>query len=296
MLAGLDTLFEMFPNKTVINVINIYASKEDPTITTQKVKDIVYQIYSSSFKFSSNIQRLLGYCYYLKNQVDFEEVVDIIRYNNQEYMSKEMLFNYLEDNCLTLKANQMWKVVIFSQPISWSRSTTDEYKQYAIIWTLRHSLGDGPSIITIFQKYANEGGFNMDTTKFEKLQKNMSSKMTFDNVSVRRNPVTTKLDGLALKIPENTRWYAVSFMETRPKYVAVIKKIKDELNVNFTEVISAAIITSVHDYVKHVSLTDLNYVYICFSPSREAFGTNRNLVKYFGRNLSKVGKGVVVPA
>ncbi|GJQ84569.1 hypothetical protein Trydic_g233 [Trypoxylus dichotomus] len=261
LLSGLDTLFEMNPNKTVINVINIYASKDNPKITIEKLKNVIYQIYNSSFKFSSHIQRCLGYCYFVKDQVDFEDVIDVTRLNEEEYMTKQMLFDYLEDNSLTLKENQMWKVIIFSQPILWSRDTKDEYKQYVIIWTLRHSLGDGPSIVTIFQKYAVEDGpqTEADLKNLERLRKIQKPRVNLDNVCLRRNPVTTKLDGLALKIDGNSKWHIASFIETQPKYVSVVKKIKDELNISFTEVISAAIIASVYDYIKQRKVTLDNF-------------------------------------
>ncbi|KRT79092.1 hypothetical protein AMK59_6541 [Oryctes borbonicus] len=259
LLSGLDTLFEMYPNKKVINVINIYASKDEPEITVEKLRNVIYQIYRSSFKFSSHIGQCLGYCYFVKDQVNFEDVIEVTRLNNDEYITRRMLFDYLEENCFTLKRNQMWKVVIFSQPISWSRDSKDEYKQYVIIWTLRHSLGDGPSIITIFQKHAVQDDPQIDLNDLERLRRIEKPKISLDNVALRRNPATTKLDGLALKIHGNSKWHIASFIETEPKYVGMIKKIKQELNVSFTEVVSAAIIASVHDYVKQRNVTLNNF-------------------------------------
>lgn len=252
LLSGLDTVFEMNHNKVVVNVINIYSTKDDPTITIPKLRDVVQKIHNSSFKFSSVIRRILGYCYYLKYQVNIEDVVHVVRYNKDQYMSREMLFDYLKKYCARLYENQMWKVVIFEQPILWNRTYQDEYKQYAVVWILRHSLGDGPAIITIFQKYAVEEGIqSVNTTNLEKIKKE-SKNINLDNVYLRRNPATTELDGLALKIPNNSDWYIASAIENQPKYISKIKKIKDRLNVNFGDVLNAAITASVHDYVKEV--------------------------------------------
>lgn len=254
-LTGIDAMYEINRDAIAINVIVIYHYGNRNEERVKLMESFIETIHYGLYKFGSKIGNFIGFLYYIKDKVKAEDVLVIVDDNEDGYISRNALCDYIEENCKTIKENQMWRLTAFLQPIDryGKDGGGDAINRHAFILTIKHSLGDGPSLIGIMKRMLVE---TIDKDKVETINLKRPAadrpQMKLKNVYVHRNPLTKRLERGALRLKDYSKWHLAIHLETESKYLPIIKGIKQKLNVSFVDVVSAAISSSVMDYVQQV--------------------------------------------
>lgn len=250
-LNGIDRLFER-SRPCICHCMVIYSCKSDESTRVKALERFIDQVHNSSWRYSCSIKKSCGYEYFVKNQVKSKDILEIVK-GESNSMTKTMLHDYIESNGAKLKKEHMWKLTAFQQPIRCSETANMLDHQYVMIISIRHSAGDGPSILGSFKQFLdaeNENNIGLD---------NSHSKVSWPEAGlsdayVHRNPLIQKLEGRAMELTTHSRWHVGIFSEQDRKLVPLIKEIRKKLKVAFVEVIMAAFISSIDNYATKVSI------------------------------------------
>lgn len=255
-LTGMDNFFETNRESVTINATIIYRYAGAREEHLQMLRNYAETVHNCMYKFSSAIENCCGFLYYVKDRVAVNDVLNFVKIDTKDgYVTKDMFCDYMEENCFAIKENQMWKMTAFPQPIRWDDTVENgkTMKRYAVILSIKHSIGDGPSIIGTLKRLLVKA---MDETKTMKINLKSSAPngMNLDNVYIHRNPLTTKLEGDILKLKDYDKWHMATRLEKESGYLPLIKRIKDKLNVRLMDVVSAAVCSSILDYIEQVNI------------------------------------------
>ncbi|KAK9686307.1 hypothetical protein QE152_g37292 [Popillia japonica] len=252
LLNGSDLMFAINSDKTVTNILIFYSCSRKRFEREALIKSFIEKVHSSTDKFRCSIKKIFGYLYFIKDQIKSHEVLKMVDYNTA-YITKNELHDYIEKNCLTISANQMWKVAAFSQPICNDVTNDSESPQYVIVITVVHCVGDGPAVASVFKKVLEEDLSKSPDLPIRKHIRHSRPSLNLSDAFIYRNPLTSELNNLELKIANNFNWHVVTHIETNPKYISIVREIKRKLGVNFMDVIGAAIYSSINDYIMTAS-------------------------------------------
>nr|XP_022912018.1 uncharacterized protein LOC111423003 [Onthophagus taurus] len=241
-LQGLDGYFESTEEKIGVACMIILNHNEDDFTVKKRVQEMFKTVHNSSYKLSCTVERCLGYAYYLKNQLTSEDCFNINNVSNKECLSREELFEYIENKYMINLCNQkrLWYGEIFTQPILWDKENKSQ-KQTAILFVFRHCLGDGPSLLGLLNNVM------VHKEQPEPMQLNARNKtvptFTLDYTYFYRNPLSNQIDEPAFQTPHNKR-HVVFYLEDKIKYIPIIKKLKNKLQVGFGEILMAGLTAS----------------------------------------------------
>lgn len=251
-LKGIDKIFERNKAPTLVNFVVIYSCNHEKLGRIGMLKKYIDKVHNSTYKYSSKIGQCFGYQYFIKNQTISDDVLEIVEGIDGDSMTKTMLYDYLENHCSKMNENRVWTVTAFLQPIHWNDTTDQISNRYAMIISIRHSLGDAPAMIGTLRQF-----LDVECEKDRKVNFGCSGKpswpqLSFSKAHLYRNPLIVKTERGALKPNNNSRWYVATSIEQDAELLPVIKNIKRKLKVTFTDIMMAAITSSVENFTAQV--------------------------------------------
>nr|XP_022909298.1 uncharacterized protein LOC111420515 [Onthophagus taurus] len=240
-LKGQDPIFECTTEKVSASVLLILKRNDVDAIINKRLEELFKRIHNSSYKFSCTVEKCLGYPFYLKNQVSSKDCCVFTNINGKNYITRNELLDHVDKNNMNYVCNQkrLWYAEIFTQPVLWNNQSETK-KHMAVMFVFRHCLADATSMLGLLKEFlVQEKAIPMTLhTKYTS-----SPKFAFDNAYIYRNLLTCGKDELAFDVPNKDRHVAF-YIEDKTKYVPLVKKLKNELGVGFTEILMAGLTAS----------------------------------------------------
>ncbi|XP_022900118.2 uncharacterized protein [Onthophagus taurus] len=256
-LSSLDVINERRNSKVIIQIVLMERVKNSFQDVVKCVNEKMRRAEESCQKLTCTVKNCFGYYYYL--QTNTQGDVQIVNFNlNGGYLTKNDIKMYLNENFVDVNNtlnDKMWKVTILNQFVNWNFK---EDLQYAIIISVRHCVGDGAAIIGMLKnKIFTKSDFifiksNLDSANIEK--------RTLLSEELYKNPLKESGKDCFEDLPYNPKEYLSFFTEEQPKYVIMIKKIKNKLNIQFSDVLIAGVVTAIVKYCNKnkIVLSSLN--------------------------------------
>nr|XP_022902192.1 uncharacterized protein LOC111414956 [Onthophagus taurus] len=239
-LKGFSALFEAQREKsTIVTVFTIENTNKDEFV--EKLKLITENLHKCNYMFSSVIKSFFGYKYFLKNQIEPEQILTNVTLNSKNAITRNDLLEYLEGYKI-IKDGKLWEIVVFDQPLMVAENKPNEL---VVMIRVNHSVTDAYFMIALYRKYL------LDPVKTEQKEINLRQPkraFSLDDLFLNTNPLNPGIEQFLFHGSENQ--FISTFLEHEAKYVRKIKKIKDCLDVGFTDVLLAALVKSVSDFLE----------------------------------------------